>query len=141
MAVRNNTLQIIQSVMTTVVSSDTGAFDLIQRFRVPARARLRWIEVAFGVAPHPTYFDPIMAIARPLAALLTALGTGTAVNWLVRRKWDGRGSEEIAAGQSGLRVDDGLWISRGRFGLAIPLLQKSNEVGVDDFRAVEFIGG
>ena len=26
-------LQIIQSVMTTVVSSDTGAFDLIQRFR------------------------------------------------------------------------------------------------------------
>ena len=55
-------LQIIQSVMTTVVSSDTGAFDLIQRFRVPARARLRWIEVAFGVAPHPTYFDPIMAI-------------------------------------------------------------------------------
>jgi uncharacterized membrane protein YraQ (UPF0718 family) len=32
--------------------------------------------------------DPLMTIARPLAALLTALGTGTCVNLLVRQGWD-----------------------------------------------------
>src|SRR5262249_14478515 len=38
------------------------AFALAPGLRVPPAARLRWTEVAFGVAPHPTYFDPIMAI-------------------------------------------------------------------------------
>jgi hypothetical protein len=55
-------LQVVQSVMTTTVLSDTDCFELIQRFRVPVLTRLRWIEVAFGVNPHPIYFDPVMAI-------------------------------------------------------------------------------
>ena len=32
--------------------------------------------------------DPLMTIARPLAALITALSTGTCVNLLVRQGWD-----------------------------------------------------
>jgi hypothetical protein len=55
-------LQVVQSVMTTTVLSDTDCFELVQRFRVPVLTRLRWIEVAFGVNPHPIYFDPVMAI-------------------------------------------------------------------------------
>jgi hypothetical protein len=55
-------LQVVQSVITTTVTSDTSCYDLIQRFRVPVRSRLNWIEVAFGVAPRPVYFDPVMAI-------------------------------------------------------------------------------
>jgi len=55
-------LQVIQSVITTTVTSDSTCFDLIQRFRVPVRSRLQWIEVAFGQSPRPVYFDPVMAI-------------------------------------------------------------------------------
>jgi HflK protein len=40
--------------------------------------------------------DPLMTVARPLAALVTAVGTGSAVNWLVKRKWDGKGSDDVA---------------------------------------------
>lgn len=38
--------------------------------------------------------DPLMTIARPLAALVTALSTGTCVNLLVRQGWD-RDPEEL----------------------------------------------
>ena len=55
-------LQVIQSVMTTNGVSDTASFDLIQRFRVPVRSRLNFVEVAFGVPPRPLYYDPKIAI-------------------------------------------------------------------------------
>ena len=55
-------LQVIQSVMTTNSLSDTSCFELIQRFRVPARSRLHWVEVAFGVNPYPQYYDPVISI-------------------------------------------------------------------------------
>ncbi len=41
--------------------------------------------------------DPLMTFARPIAALLTALGAGSLVNLLVRRGWDDHGAEEAAA--------------------------------------------
>src|SRR5215831_575118 len=55
-------LQIIQSVVSTTVTSDTSCFALIQRFRVPVRSRLQWIEVAFSASLRPVYYDPLMAI-------------------------------------------------------------------------------
>ena len=33
--------------------------------------------------------DPIMTVLRPLSALLSAILTGSAVNWLVQRGWEG----------------------------------------------------
>jgi len=72
-------LHVIQSVMTTTSLSDTASFDLIQRFRVPVRSRLHWVEVAFGVAPRPVYYDPMIAIldaggtAEPPASLPPSL--------------------------------------------------------------------
>ncbi len=32
--------------------------------------------------------DPLMTVARPIAAILTAIGAGSIVNWMVRRKLD-----------------------------------------------------
>jgi hypothetical protein len=55
-------LSVIQSVVTTNTISDTSCFDLLQRFRVPVRSRLQWVEVAFGVPPRPQFIDPIIAI-------------------------------------------------------------------------------
>jgi hypothetical protein len=56
-------LRVLQSVMTTTGGiSDTSCFEMIQRFRVPTRSRLHWVEVAFGVNGEPRYFDPLIAI-------------------------------------------------------------------------------
>ena len=55
-------LHVIQSVMTTSTVSTLQTYELIQRFRVPVRSRLHWVEVAFGVPPRPTYIDPLIAI-------------------------------------------------------------------------------
>ncbi len=41
-------LRLVQSVMTTDVLIDTARYELVQRFRVPVEARLRWVELAFG---------------------------------------------------------------------------------------------
>ena len=41
--------------------------------------------------------DPLMTIARPLSAVLTALGSGAAVNLLVRRGWDEDGKDEASS--------------------------------------------
>jgi hypothetical protein len=70
-------LQIIQSVMTTTVHSDSDCFDLIQRFRVPVHARLHWVEVAFDTRPAPGYptGQPILlAVTEPGIAILDAAG-------------------------------------------------------------------
>jgi len=55
-------LYVIQSVMTTNRLLDVTWYDLIQRFRVPVRSRLHWVEVAFGVNPNQVYYDPLIAI-------------------------------------------------------------------------------
>jgi hypothetical protein len=55
-------LNVIQSVVTTNTISDTSCWDILQRFRVPVRSRLHWVEVAFGVPPRPVFYDPIIAI-------------------------------------------------------------------------------
>jgi hypothetical protein len=55
-------LQVIQSVMRTDSLSDTSCYELLQRFRVPVRSTLRWVEVAFGVRQRPRYYDPVIAI-------------------------------------------------------------------------------
>ncbi len=44
--------------------------------------------------------DPIMTVTRPLAALLTALGCGTFVNFLVRRGWAGKAPQDIVASEA-----------------------------------------
>ena len=72
-------LQLIQSVMRTDSLSDTSCFEILQRFRVPVRSKLRWVEVAFGVRPRPQYYDPVIAILdggrtpEPPVALPTSL--------------------------------------------------------------------
>ena len=86
-------LQVIQSVMTTTSLSDTMCFDLIQRFRVPARSRLHWVEVAFGVNPHPVYYDPIIAIldadgaAEPPVSLPPSLVEASYLQYVVSPFW------------------------------------------------------
>ncbi|MBI4881077.1 MAG: SO_0444 family Cu/Zn efflux transporter [Planctomycetes bacterium] len=45
--------------------------------------------------------DPLMTFARPIAALLTALGAGSLVNLMVRRGWDDRGAGEAAPSGAG----------------------------------------
>ncbi|KAA3605087.1 MAG: hypothetical protein DWQ01_21060 [Planctomycetota bacterium] len=43
--------------------------------------------------------DPLMTLARPLAALFTALGCGSLVNFLVRRGWDDAPPEDLELAQ------------------------------------------
>ena len=51
-------LCVAQAVMTTNTLSDTGAYELIQRLRVPVQVRLRWVELAFGPDPRNHMGDP-----------------------------------------------------------------------------------
>jgi len=44
--------------------------------------------------------DPLMTVVRPLAALLTALFTGSFVNVLVRRGWDDQPDDQAAGDQA-----------------------------------------
>ena len=50
--------------------------------------------------------DPIMTVARPLGAFATAVFTGSVVNFVVRRGWDGD-AETSAAAQDNAAHDDG----------------------------------
>jgi hypothetical protein len=80
-------LYVVQSVMTTSASLDTSEGDLLQRFRVPLRAKLRWIELAsrgtVSYASDPGEIRIFEApTATPLQTLPPALVQAPLATWL-----------------------------------------------------------
>jgi hypothetical protein len=56
-------LSVTQSVVSTNTMLDTTYAELIQRFRVPVEAQLRWVELAFGtVIPRNPFVPGVIAI-------------------------------------------------------------------------------
>jgi hypothetical protein len=51
-------LAVVQSVMTTSAALGTGAFEIVQPFRVPREVSLHWVELAFAPQTTPYPFDP-----------------------------------------------------------------------------------
>ena len=65
-------MYVVQSVMTCSALSDTGAYEMIQRFRVPVSTKLHWIELAFGINSVSGFGDPGVIAIYDAQGMVTA---------------------------------------------------------------------